>query len=59
MFDFKVLACDLGSEITELKAAIKHNRERKPYTLEEGISIYSSSKIKNNKSLGFKSTKGK
>lgn len=55
----KVLACDLGSEITELKAAIKHNRERKPYTLEEGISIYSSSKIKNNKSLGFKSTKGK
>lgn len=47
----EILACDLGSEISEIKAAEKFNKERKPYVLESGISIYSLSKQE--KKMGF------
>jgi len=46
-----ILACDLGSEISEIKASLRFNRERKPYILEEGISLYT--QYKTPKKLGF------
>lgn len=40
----EILACDLGSEISEVKSSIKFNTDRKSYVLEDNISLYNKSK---------------
>lgn len=50
-FKSSILPCDLGSEISKLKAALKYGSKINPYVKEDGISLYSSSKKK--KRIGF------
>lgn len=49
--DEKILPCDLGSEISKLKAALKYNSKITSYVNEDGISLYNSSKKE--KRMGF------
>ena len=47
-----ILPCDLGSEISKIKASMKYHSKINPYVKEDGISLYSSSKKQ--KRIGFK-----
>ena len=46
-----ILPCDLGSEISKIKASEKYGIEIKPYVKEDGISMYSNAKTK--RKIGF------